>query len=108
MGVPLVVQAVVGVGAFAAAVDLGVCMALCARSHFSQVSERSIAPRTLTSCADGNHATESCCTTVSPRGGLISHLPIRGVRRRCERARQWGTIRGLAGAGAAAPRGLRD
>jgi hypothetical protein len=37
---PLIIQALTGVGAFVLAVGLGMCMVLCARSHFSEVSER--------------------------------------------------------------------
>jgi hypothetical protein len=36
----LLIQALAGVAAFVTAVGLGMCMVLCARSHFSEVSER--------------------------------------------------------------------
>lgn len=40
MEADLLVQALTGVGALVAAVGLGMCMVLCARSHFSQMLER--------------------------------------------------------------------
>ena len=40
MQADLLLQALTGVGAFVLAVGIGMCMVLCARSHFSEVSER--------------------------------------------------------------------
>lgn len=40
MQVPLIIQALTGVGALVAAIGIGMCMVLCTRSHFSDVSTR--------------------------------------------------------------------
>jgi hypothetical protein len=40
MQAPLIIQALAGVGAFVAAIGIGMCMVLCARSHFSEMSAR--------------------------------------------------------------------
>ena len=40
MHTDVVIQALTGVGAFVVAVGLGICIVMCARSHFSEVSAR--------------------------------------------------------------------
>jgi hypothetical protein len=64
MRADLLVQALTGVAAFAITVVLGMCMVLCDRSHFSDVSERvvsSYAAKTgLSVLADTVAAHEQC------------------------------------------------